>query len=138
MTFNWSEYLEFAKKQACVDQNGNIDETTCRASISRAYYAAFCSSRNYLCSNGDNSLRFAYHGDPFARETVGSVHEYVIDQFALESEVPEKVIISETLKTLKARRVFADYKNHHDSKIDIKVLESLEHAKHIIDDLKKL
>lgn len=139
MTFDWSENLEFAKEQVRVDENGNVNEAACRAAISRAYYAAFCLSRNYLCHNGDYVLRHAYHEDKFAKETIGPLHQYVIKQFGLDPEdEPEKAIISEFLKALKVRRVYADYKNHHDSKIVTKVEESLEQAQNIIDDLKKL
>lgn len=139
MTFNWSEYLEFAEKQVCVDKHNNVDEAACRAAISRAYYAAFCSSRNYLCHEGDYVLRRAYHGDILAKDTVGPIHKYVIKQFNLDPvNEPEKAVLSETLKALKARRVFADYKNHHDSNIVTRVEESLEHAHCILDDLNKL
>lgn len=139
MTFDWSKNLEFAKEQVCVDEHGNVDEAACRAAISRAYYAAFCLSRNYLCHNGDYTLRHAYHEDRFAKETIGPIHQYVIKEFDLDPEnEPEKAVISETLKALKARRVYADYKNHHDSQIVVRVQESLEHAQHVIDDLKRL
>ena len=139
MIFDWSKNLDFAKKQVCINENGDVDEAACRASISRAYYAAFCLSRNYLCSNGDYSLRFAYHGDKLARKTVGPVHEYVINQFGLDPiSEPDKAVISETLKNLKARRVYADYKNHSERNIITKVTESLEYAQNIIDDLKNL
>lgn len=65
MSFNWSEYLNVATELANsqVKMNGT-NEARLRASISRAYYAAFCTSRNYI----ENKNRTRYrnsraHGD---------------------------------------------------------------------------
>lgn len=139
MNFDWSENLEFAREQVCVDEHGNVNEAACRAAISRAYYAAFCLSRNYLCRNGDYTLRFAYNGNTEAIKSIGSVHQYVIRQFDADpTNEPDKAVICEFLKALKVRRVYADYKNHQDSNIVTKVNESLEEAQTIIDDLKNL
>lgn len=140
MSFDWSKYLEFARKQICIDDNGNIiDEAACRTAISRAYYAAFCLSRNYLCKNGDTTLKLAYIGNKDARNIIGPLHWYVINQFDLDSKYePDKAVIHEQLKALKTLRVFADYKNHHDRKLKSKVLNSIQHAQTIIDTLKKL
>jgi hypothetical protein len=136
--FDWSEYLDFAKKIICCDDNGGIiDEAACRASISRAYYAAFCLSRNYLRDvDNDYLIRFAYNGNKDAQETMGSIHRYVIDKY-LESNDEDRVNIGLVLDNLKSRRVYADYKDHHDSRLMIKVQESLEFAQEIIEELQK-
>ena len=51
MTFNWGDYLalaeELAGKKATASQEAKL-----RCSISRAYYAAFCSARNHLRGKG--------------------------------------------------------------------------------------
>jgi len=41
--FNWTAYLELAKELA-----QRHDEASQRSAMSRAYYAAFCSARNWL------------------------------------------------------------------------------------------
>jgi hypothetical protein len=137
MNFDWLEYLNFAKN--CCDLNsGVIDEAACRASISRAYYAAFCLSRNYLRDHGDYVLQHAYIGDPIGISMLnGSVHNYVIEKFTDDSK-PEKANIGLTLKNLKFRRAYADYKDHQVNDLGKKVLESLEYAQSIIDELEKL
>lgn len=76
-----------------------------RSSISRAYYAAFCSARNYI-SRVD-------HKDPPADR---SVHEYVIDYF--EGKIPhsknneKRKKIGKELRRMRAERRKADYDNY--------------------------
>lgn len=52
MSFDWSEYLNLAQEltgQSTSSSPGQ--EARSRAAISRAYYAAFCKSRNHLRDN---------------------------------------------------------------------------------------
>lgn len=54
--FNWVEYFDLAQELVKQSENpatGNpaTREAKLRSAISRAYYAAFCSTRNYLKSN---------------------------------------------------------------------------------------
>ena len=46
MTFDWSQYLVLAEALATQPDN----EAALRSAVSRAYYAAFCSAREYLLS----------------------------------------------------------------------------------------
>lgn len=135
--FDWSEYLDFAKKLKCCDDNGDIIEAACRASISRAYYAAFCLSRNYLRDNGDYTLRSAYNGDPFAIRQIESVHKYVITEYK-NSDNEDKVNIGLVLENLKNRRVYADYRDNPRHDLKTFVEESLVYSETILEDLKKL
>jgi len=49
MTFKWSDYLLLAKSLVNTQLTLSIsNEARQRAAISRAYYAAFCTTRNYL------------------------------------------------------------------------------------------
>lgn len=53
MAFNWGEYLNLAQ---FLETNGNyfsqvIQEAAYRSTVSRAYYAAFCYAREYVCNN---------------------------------------------------------------------------------------
>ena len=51
MSFNWSDYLILA--QNLIGKTSiQCQEAEFRSAISRAYYGAFCSTRNYLISKG--------------------------------------------------------------------------------------
>jgi uncharacterized protein (UPF0332 family) len=60
MTFHWPDYLELAKSlintQLILPTS---NEARQRAAISRAYYAAFCTTRNYLRQQLNNSRLFS-------------------------------------------------------------------------------
>jgi uncharacterized protein (UPF0332 family) len=59
VSFCWKHYLDLAEKLAETKTN----EAKLRASISRAYYAAFCNARNYMLNkdNNDFPLRQDHH-----------------------------------------------------------------------------
>jgi uncharacterized protein (UPF0332 family) len=47
MTFDWREYLTLAEN-LCTNSHTFPNQEACfRVAISRAYYAAFCTARNY-------------------------------------------------------------------------------------------
>ena len=53
MSFNWYEYFDLAQ---FLHTNGNnltkaTRESAYRSAVSRAYYAAFCHAREYICKN---------------------------------------------------------------------------------------
>ena len=47
MTFDWREYLTLAENLYTNSHNFPNQEACFRVAISRAYYAAFCTARNY-------------------------------------------------------------------------------------------
>ena len=47
MSFDWREYLGLAKELAGVPRCDYSQEAAERSAVSRAYYAAFCWTRNY-------------------------------------------------------------------------------------------
>lgn len=55
MTFDWKKYLKLAEFINSIDkqsENENIgDEAFYRCTVSRAYYSAFCYTRNYAISH---------------------------------------------------------------------------------------
>lgn len=117
MTFDWSEYLNLARKLAGTDANpGN--EAELRSAISRAYYAAFITARNYL-RDRDN-IRI-----PRERS-----HQFVINQFR-ESSDNYRAKLGRRLLRLRNYRVSADY---HDTVPDIedRTHQSLTLARRII------
>ena len=47
MPFDWKEFLELSRILGRQAQDGGYREAFLRSAISRAYYAAFCHTRNY-------------------------------------------------------------------------------------------
>ncbi len=56
MTFDWSQYLNLAKEFLCQPTPPANQEAKMRSAISRAYYAAFISARNYLPETEEHSI----------------------------------------------------------------------------------
>lgn len=80
------------------------DEAKLRSSISRAYYAAYCSSRNYMENPCGRKL-------PFDEPT----HQYVIDYFSGKKGVrttPRRLKIAQNLIRMRQKRRTADYNNN--------------------------
>jgi uncharacterized protein (UPF0332 family) len=91
--FDWCCYLSLAKDLA----SDNKDEARLRSSISRAYYAAFCTARNYLRDVEQKAIPDE------------NVHSYVIGQFyALGRRNNGKKLAME-LRRLRNDRNRADY-----------------------------
>lgn len=96
--FDWKSFLELAKELE--KQN---DESKLRSSISRAYYAAYCISRNYM----ENSCKRLLPSDEPA-------HQYVIDYYIGKKGVrttPRRKKIAENLIRMRQKRRMADYDN---------------------------
>jgi len=52
MTFQWSDFLDIAKSLHAYGKTSQLStETAYRCAISRAYYAAFCHSRDFAAAN---------------------------------------------------------------------------------------
>lgn len=60
VSFDWSEYLVLAKELAACEA-----EAQRRSSISRAYYSAFCSARDWLVKH-DSNFRIPNDGESHA------------------------------------------------------------------------
>lgn len=129
MSFDWSEYLNIARELAGQPMALSSAEAKKRCAISRAYYAAFCSARNYL-RDKDNDPNIPVGGD---------VHGYVRRQFKTSKDKVRREV-GEDLARLVAKRNLADYED------DIGVLPDLAGETHlalnwsqeVISDLAKL
>lgn len=97
MSFNWSEYLNLAKELAGITTTPAIQNAKFRAAISRAYYAAFVTARNYLRDQKGHSIPIT-----------GDAHKYVSEQFKNSSD-PQYQLIGNNLKRLRLYRNQADY-----------------------------
>ena len=114
MSFNWSEYLNIARELAGQATASSSAEAKKRCAISRAYYAAFCSARNYL-RDKDNDLDIPVGGD---------AHGYVRRQFKTSKNKVRREV-GEYLARLVAKRNLVDYKD------DITPLANLDGETHL-------
>jgi uncharacterized protein (UPF0332 family) len=123
MNFNWSDYLKLAKELIQTSSQSHFKESALRSSISRSYYAAFCSTRNYLlcqkCSlPSDNTIH---------REI-----RITLEQ----SGNTESLRIAQNLRRLHNMRKKADYDDNITSNINSMAIDALIKAEDIIDTLK--
>jgi hypothetical protein len=95
MTFDWNEYLGLAESLA---KEGR--EPCDRTAVSRAYYCAFCSARNWL---GEHEQRFVI-------PTPGESHKHVWDLFDRGPERLKKQLAT-VGRRLRTARNEADYEN---------------------------
>lgn len=100
MSFNWTQYVSFAKEIIQDDPKAELAEAYSRASVSRSYYGAFGLARKILLERK-------------IQEPKGEIHSHVIKQFQ-ESQNKIDRQIGEQLNRLKAQRVEADYKEDLD------------------------
>ncbi|MEB3310914.1 MAG: HEPN domain-containing protein [Snowella sp.] len=95
MKFNWEEYFTLAQDLIKTETN----EAKQRASISRAYYAAFCVARNYLRD---------YHNENPTRGE--NEHKFVADKFQSLAYIdPRMREIGNDLSRLRRERNQVDY-----------------------------
>lgn len=99
MTFDWSEYLKLAQELAGHIASPVSQEAKLRSSVSRAYYAAFCSARNYLSDTEGRMI-----------PSTGQAHVYVRNEFKSSSDRRRKSI-GEDLNRLRVRRNKVDYED---------------------------
>lgn len=93
MAFKWAQYLTVADKLISMG-----DEASCRASVSRAYYAVYGEAKEFLVWEG---AQLPKHG---------SVHAAVIEKFT-KSKSLNRRDLGFKMNKLKWQRVQADYKS---------------------------
>lgn len=129
MSFDWSEYLNLAQElvESAEQTESPISrEGKFRTAISRAYYAAFCTARNYLRDqDGDASI--------IER---GNVHSYVRNEFRASSDRRRRTI-GEGLARLLTYRQNADYEDTW-TNLPIHARFSLLKAREVITQLRDL
>ncbi|MCP4349716.1 MAG: hypothetical protein GY795_29905 [Desulfobacterales bacterium] len=126
MSFNWSEYLHLAEY---TKQNpGQIpveEEAVLRSSVSRAYYAALCTTRNYIqqtdgvtFGGGDTHMKVRKH----LKESGNTLKRKIANQ----------------LEGLHLNRKKADYDNHLREKPKNMAAKTIAKAKEILGQIKEL
>lgn len=96
MSFDWSDYLNFAKELAPRPVSAATQESRLRCAISRAYYANYCKARNHLRDK---------EGQTIPKQ---DAHKYVIDMF-LNSTERKRKDLGKDLNRLRVDRIKADY-----------------------------
>lgn len=126
MSFDWKKYLELAEYIS--NNSGSLpDEEACyRASISRAYYAAFCITCCYLRESAGEK----YEG--------GDAHKKVRDYLQKTNDTRKRKIANQ-LKVLHDKRKLADYSdNIYQDKPRSMAIKAIFSAKTIISEINEL
>lgn len=126
MTFNWKEYLDLARYLQGKSHVGYSEESARRASVSRAYYAAFCFARNYA-------------HDVYGRDKKRSPNEHaeLVRFYAvLGAANPDFSDVADNLNDLRQWRNFCDYDDDILQDIDELARVALDSAQEIINSLK--
>ena len=119
MPFDWRQYLTLAEELSRKSTTPANLEARQRTAISRAYYAAFVSARNYLRD---------YKKLPISQ--TGEAHRDVAQQFRLNAE-PNNQTIADNLRRLRLYRNQADYTDKFPGLIAITEI-SLELSQEVI------
>lgn len=120
--FNWSKYLDLASELAVTDGASPLAEASWRTSVSRAYYAAYCVTVEWM-----ESMFIPKNADEHMGE-----HERWYTSLELRSD--DACDLVDALRALKAERVAADYKSH-ESITASTATEACEEARGILQDL---
>jgi uncharacterized protein (UPF0332 family) len=96
--FNWAEFLELAQALQNLSGERFSDEASNRTAVSRAYYAAFCTARNYAEAN----LGFTRTATP---------RDHALLRQHLQSLGGAWSIIAELLQELRVVRNMCDYED---------------------------
>lgn len=96
MVFNWHDYLRLAEILVRGERPENLAEAIYRTAVSRAYYAAFCLTRNYA----EDKLGYRRKGN---HKEHGELREYLKKQ--------GKVKMASRLNRLRSWRNKCDYKD---------------------------
>jgi uncharacterized protein (UPF0332 family) len=100
VVFCWKHYLDLANELA----KSTTDEAKLRASISRAYYAAFCNARNYMLNKDGNQFPSNESEHKYlARYYKGDLDESKPDTFGTREQ------IGKDLDSMRRDRKAVDY-----------------------------
>lgn len=123
MAFDWAQYLGLAKALTGSAISSCSEEAEWRASISRAYYAAFCTARDFL--------GFTNHAS--------NPHKEVRETFKRDRDKTKKKIGNQ-LNQLHLSRIKADYRGEWSGDISISRERdrALKQASEIVGSLQRL
>ena len=125
MSFEWSDYLSLAHDLARLGATHSSREAESRSAISRAYYAAFCKTRNHLRDIEHEQL-----------STGPEAHREVQEKLTFSKNRTRKQI-GQDLNRLRVNRNHADYDDQVFNLLATTTF-SLELAEDILHDLMSL
>ena len=96
MSFDWSEFLRLSESLVGATGRAPIEQSKLRTAISRAYYSAFCATRDHLADQGEIA-------------PTGSPDDHKLVQAHLEGGDKNRRRIRGKLGPLRVRRNSADY-----------------------------
>ena len=135
MKFDWSNYLEVAEtlyneviSTSNQANSASINEAKVRSCISRAYYSAFCLTRNYLRD---------FEGYSNLKTLKFSVHNYVIEELR-NSKKRDFNKLGIILERLREYRVEVDYQDMVSFNLISKAKIAIVDAKKVVQLLQKL
>ena len=135
MKFDWSNYLEVAEtlyneviSTSNQANSASINEAKVRSCISRAYYSAFCLTRNYLRD---------FEGYSNLKTLKFSVHNYVIEELR-DSKKHDFNKLGNILDRLRLLRVEVDYQDMVSFNLISKAKIAIVDAKKVVQLLQKL
>lgn len=134
MKFDWLSYLEVAEtlyneviSTSNQANSASINEAKVRSCISRAYYSAFCLTRNYLRD---------FEGYSNLKTLKFSVHEYVIEELR-NSKKRDFNNLGIILERLREYRVEVDYQDMVSFNLISKAKIAIVDAKKVVQLLQK-
>lgn len=114
MSFDWSDFLKLAESLARAEIASSLEEAALRSAISRAYYAAYCASRNHARDLGGITL-------------TGQARDHgIVKEYFKHSRVRDHKKIGAKLDHLRDNRNCADYDD--DLQGDLRALTQLSLA----------
>ena len=125
MSFDWSAYLSLARELARIGATHASREAESRFAISRAYYAAFCKTRNFFIINDGTNFSLG-----------PEVHTEVKNKLLTSRNRRERTI-GENLNRLRRLRNKADYDDQF-RRIQNDTQFAIELAEDILADLERL
>lgn len=131
MSFDWRQFLLLSGDLLNGHQKVTEHQDACwRTVISRSYYAALHTAQSYCEEKDNRRLRKIRHDAGQGRDVPGRSHDIVLQWFEESRNKPEREA-ADTLRTLKAERVKADY--HADKAISATTAQAAyEQAKELI------
>lgn len=124
MAFDWSEYLTLAQELPKKSSSPGSMEAKLRSAISRAYYAAYCKSRNYM--RGKDKKYFPAHKV--------NKHKFVKDHFLNDSDKARKSV-GVNLDRLREERNKADYNDCFEGNLVNTAQKSIDQAQRLLSKL---
>jgi uncharacterized protein (UPF0332 family) len=124
MSFDWSGYLTLAKEMINKVDEFPEQEAVYRSVVSRAYYAVFCLTRNYV-------------KDIDSQEFHGNDHQELQNYLTRHSHKIRKKIGNQ-LRTLQQHRIKADYQDNLDEQAVYKASKAIKLADKITNGLAKI